>query len=129
MQLKSNQEVRNYREVIYFGLTIRQLIFSALAGGSAVGIFFLLHNRVPMEVISWICIITAVPFASFGFIRWHGMYMEDIIKVYFRSRVILGKTVFFRPKNAGKVLILQYLKDKEREELASKRKKSKKQAP
>ena len=27
MQIKSNQDVREYKEVVYFGMTLRQLIF------------------------------------------------------------------------------------------------------
>ena len=58
------------------------------------------------------------------------MYMEDIIKVFIRSRFVVGRTVYFRPQNVNKTLILTYLKEKEREEAnAAKRKKGKKQAP
>ena len=32
MQIKSNKEVRDYKEVVYFGMTIRQLLFTGLAG-------------------------------------------------------------------------------------------------
>ena len=130
MQIKSNQEVRNYKEVIYFGMTVRQLVFSALAGVSALSIFFLCNGRLPMEMVSWLCILAAVPFAAFGFIRWHGMYMEDIIKVFIRSRFVVGHTVYFRPQNDNKALIVAYLKEKEREEAnAAKRKKGKNKTP
>ena len=41
MQIKSNQDVREYKEVVYFGMTLRQLIFSGLAGASALGVYLL----------------------------------------------------------------------------------------
>ena len=111
-------------------MTVRQLVFSALAGVSALCIFFLCNGRLPMEMVSWLCILAAVPFAAFGFIRWHGMYMEDIIKVFIRSRFVVGHTVYFRPQNDNKALIVAYLKEKEREEAnAAKRKKGKKKTP
>ena len=128
MQIKSNEEAREYRAKIFFGMTLRQLLCSALAAAGAFVPFLLLQGRVPVEVISWVCILTAAPFAAFGFIRWHGMYMEEIVRVFYRSRVVLGKTVYFRPANPGKALIIQYLKDKEREEIAAKRKKAEKKA-
>ena len=30
LQIKSNKEARNYQEQVYFGLTVRQLVFSGL---------------------------------------------------------------------------------------------------
>lgn len=129
MQIKSNKEARNYQEQVYFGLTVRQLVFSGLAGAAALGVFFLAQGRLSMEVVSWLCIVVAAPFAAFGFIRWHGMYMEEIIQVLIRSRIILGKTVYFKPDNRYKAFTIDYLKEKEGEDInAAKRKKSEKEA-
>ena len=86
MQIKSNKEVRDYKEVVYFGMTIRQLLFTGLAGGAALGVYFL-------------CVAAAVPFGAFGFVQWHGMPFEQIVLVFIRSRLVLGRPVFFRPEN------------------------------
>lgn len=40
MEVKINKEIRNYTENIYFGLNLRQFIFSVLGCGIAVGLFF-----------------------------------------------------------------------------------------
>lgn len=42
MEVKINREIRNYIESIFFGLSLRQFIFSVLACGFAVGLYFLL---------------------------------------------------------------------------------------
>ena len=42
--MKINREIRNYQESIFFGLNLRQLVFSVLAIGVAVGIYFGLNN-------------------------------------------------------------------------------------
>ena len=104
MQIKSNQDVREYKEVVYFGMTLRQLVFSALAGGAALAVYFLCNRRMSMELVSWLCVAAAVPFAAFGFIRWHGMPFERIIQVFIRSRLVLGRPLFFRPENPLKAL-------------------------
>ncbi len=44
MEVKINREIRDYQESIFFGLNLRQLIFSILAIGVAVGIYFGLNN-------------------------------------------------------------------------------------
>lgn len=130
MQIKTNREVRDYKEEVYFGMNMRQLIFSALAVGAALGVYLLCNRRMPMEVVSWLCVAAAVPFAAFGFIRWHGMSFEQIIRVFIRSRLVLRKPLFFRPDNPYRTIIvsMQTQKGKVRKR-ADKRKESKIPAP
>ena len=45
MEVKINKEIRNYTESMFFGLSLRQFIFSVLACGVAVGLYFLLRPR------------------------------------------------------------------------------------
>ena len=40
MEVKINKEIRNYTESMFFGLSLRQFIFSVLACGVAVGSVF-----------------------------------------------------------------------------------------
>ena len=46
MEVKINREIRNYTESMFFGLSLRQLVFSALAVAVAVGLYFLLKPYV-----------------------------------------------------------------------------------
>ena len=54
MEVKINREIRNYTEAMFFGLSLRQFIFSICACGVAVGIYFLLKPYVGTETVSWI---------------------------------------------------------------------------
>ena len=56
MEVKINREIRNYTEAMFFGLSLRQFIFSACACVVAVGIYFLLKPYVGTETVSWMCI-------------------------------------------------------------------------
>ena len=49
MEVKINREIRNYTEAMFFGLSLRQFIFSACACVVAVGIYFLLKPYVGTE--------------------------------------------------------------------------------
>ncbi len=42
MEVKINREIRNYTESVFYGLSLRQLVFSVLAVGVAVGLYFFL---------------------------------------------------------------------------------------
>lgn len=44
LEVKINREIRDYQESIFFGLNLRQFVFSVLAIGVAVGIYFGLNN-------------------------------------------------------------------------------------
>ena len=82
MEVKINKEIRDYTEKIYFGLTLRQLIFSILACGIAVLIYFLLRDKFTIGTLSWLCILGAFPFAALGFITYNGMNAEEFIKIF-----------------------------------------------
>lgn len=62
MEVKINREIRDYTEAVFFGLSLRQIIFSVLACGAAVGIYFLLNPVLGTETTSWLCIVGAAPF-------------------------------------------------------------------
>ena len=78
MEVKINREIRNYTEAMFFGLSLRQFIFSALACGVAVGLFFLLRPHFGTETLSWVCILGASPFAMMGFVKYNSMTAESL---------------------------------------------------
>ena len=88
MEVKINREIRNYTESMFFGLSMRQFIFSILAVAVAVGLYFLLKPYVGTETVSWMCILGAAPFAALGFITYHGMTAEQFIWAWIRSELL-----------------------------------------
>ena len=85
MELKINTEIRNYTESIFFGLSVRQFIFSAAACGIAAAIYLSFNQKLGTEITSWICIFVSLPFAALGFITFQGMTFEKIVVVAFYS--------------------------------------------
>ncbi len=69
MEIKINKEIRDYKEIIFFGLSMRQFIFSLIACGISVLLYFLLRPYFGLEVLSWICILGAIPFRSIRFCK------------------------------------------------------------
>ena len=99
MEVKINKEIRDYTEAIFFGLSLRQFIFSALACGIAVGLYFLLHPYMSMETVSWICVLGAAPCVVFGFVKYHGMTAEQFIWAWIKSEILMPKKLVFRSEN------------------------------
>lgn len=108
MEVKINREIRNYTESMFFGLSMRQFIFSILAVAVAVGLYFLLKPYVGTETVSWMCILGAAPFAALGFITYHGMTAEQFLWAWLRSELLEPKELRFESSN----LYYEALKDK-----------------
>jgi len=99
VEVKINREIRDYTESMFFGLSMRQFIFSVLACGVAVGIYFGMRNYFGTETVSWMCIVGAAPFAGLGFIKYHSMTAEQFIWAWIKSEFILPKKLMFSAKN------------------------------
>lgn len=99
MEVKINREIRDYQESIFFGLNLRQLVFSILAVGVAVGIYFGLRNVLGTETVSWMCILGAVPFGAMGFIRYNGMTAEQLAVAFIKSELLMPRHLCFEGEN------------------------------
>ena len=99
MEVKINREIRNYTESMFFGLSLRQFIFSVLALGVAVLLYFVLKPYLGTETVSWVCILGAAPFAAMGFITYHGMTAEQFLWAWLRSEFIEPRFLRSEPVN------------------------------
>ena len=105
MEIKINKEIRSYQEAVFMGLSLRQLLFSILAVGAAVGVYFGLKNVLGQEIVSWLCVIAAFPFAILGFIKYHGMTAEQFLKAYIESEFLTPKELKSVPVNLYAVIL------------------------
>ena len=99
MEVKINKEIRDYTESVYFGLSLRQFIFSILACGMAVVLYFVFRPYFGIETLSWLCILGAAPFAAIGFIKYNGMNADEFLLAYIRSEFLTPKELVFNPTN------------------------------
>ena len=88
MEVKINKDIRDFSESIFFGLSMRQFIFSSLAVVVAILLYFILRNFLGIETLSWLCILGAAPFALFGFVKYNGMYAEEFIIAWIKSEIL-----------------------------------------
>ena len=109
MEVKINREIRDYQEAIFFGLNLRQLAFSILAIGVAVGVYFGLNDALGTETVSWLCVLGATPFAAMAFIRYNGMSTERFIAAYIKSELLMPKHLCYRGESVYYLALLDYL--------------------
>jgi len=99
IEIKIPKEIRDYQESIVFGLSLRQCVFSLLAIGVAVLLYFGLRNFVGDGEIGWICIVAAFPFALGGFFRYNGMNFEQFMTAVIRSELRYPKQLKYKTEN------------------------------
>jgi hypothetical protein len=99
IEVKINQEIKEYNETMFFGLSVRQFFFSLLACGVAVWVYFGCRSFLDAETLSWLCMLGAAPFAALGFVRYNGMYVEQIVRAWVRSEIKMPRKLIFTGEN------------------------------
>lgn len=99
MEVKINREIRNYTESMFFGLSLRQFVFSLFACGVAVLMYFILRPYLGIETLSWMCILAAAPFAALGFVKYNGMTAEKFAWAWVKSEFLIPKRLTFHSTN------------------------------
>lgn len=99
MEVKINREIMNYKEKVALGLSFRQFFFSILACLTALVLYFSLIHRLNKEIVSWICILGASPFALMGFLHYNGMTAEKFILAWLKTKILIPRHLVFKPTN------------------------------
>lgn len=117
MEVKVNKEIRNYTESIYFGLSLRQFLFSILACLMAVVLYFIMKPYFGLETLSWLCILGASPFAALGFVTYNGLTAEQFVWAWIKSELLIPREIKFESNNVYWEVMIPYINKKEREVL------------
>lgn len=88
MEIKIPKEIRQHRETIFFGLSLRQFLCAALAVGIAVMVYLLLSPALGKETASWLCLLAAAPVAVAGFFSYNGLTLERFLWAFLKSELL-----------------------------------------
>ena len=112
MEVKINKEIRNYTESIFFGLSLRQFLFSCTACIVALLLYFILKPYFGIETLSWVCILGAIPFAVLGFVTYNGMTAEKFIYAWIKSEFLIPKKLVFNATNIYELMLKNIERDR-----------------
>ena len=115
MEININKDIREYTEGVFFGLNLRQLVCSGLAVASAATMYFYAHNTVSQEVITYLCIAAAAPFAAIGFIKYNGMPFEKIIWAWIKDNILFPRRLTIKANNLYLKALEGYFANAEKE--------------
>lgn len=85
MECTVNREVRNYREGVVMGLSMRQTIWGGAALVIAGAANFGLRLYIGKETASVLCILLAALPAAIGFMNYQGLNFEQFARAWLRT--------------------------------------------
>ena len=118
IEIRIPKEIKNYREKLFFGLTLRQCICAGISLAICVPLYIWGHHFLPQEAISWIVVFIGAPLLSTGFFRYNDMAFEqfavEVIHFYAspQKRVYSYEPPFMELRNT-------YITDQLNEEIAA----------
>ncbi len=78
------QDVTEYKEQFFFGLTVRQFVCGIAMIALAVLTFLIGKNFIPTDILMYIVIIEVAPLAAVGFMKYNGMPFEKFASTLFK---------------------------------------------
>lgn len=122
IDIRIPKEIRNYKEKIYAGLNLRQLICVGLAICINVPLYWYGRKILGDDLASWLVMVTAVPLMSIGFIKYNGMSFEELLIAILNFELLTPQKRKYRVKNIYEILD-NYILNEELEKSRSKTRK------
>ncbi len=123
IEIRIPKEIKNYREKLFFGLTLRQSICAGVALLICVPLYIFGNKFIPQEALSWLVIIIAAPLMLAGFFRYNDMNFEQFAVEFIyhnftsQKRVYSYEPIFMELRN-------EYISDELAAEIEKKESKS-----
>lgn len=86
VEVKVPKDIKEYREKVIAGMTLKQLLCLSIAAGVniVISLIFIAWLKIPMEITSWLMILSSIPNVSFGWFKRNGLTFEVYIKQFFK---------------------------------------------
>lgn len=104
IEVRVPEEIKDYKENIIAGLSVRQLICGGIALLCGIPTFLLLKN-INMDIATYATMLVVVPAFCVGFIKKDGYTFENYIKIRMRSYFV--KTAEYMKQSPIKILFPQ----------------------
>lgn len=125
IEIKIPKEVRSYKETIFFGLTLRQIICLSIALSINVPMYIFLKPYIGDEIASWIIMFTGVPLFLVGFFKFNGLPFEKFALIVLKFKLFIPQKRKYKVENIftdiaaeqGRINIENLKKSKERKKI------------
>ncbi|MDK8275413.1 PrgI family protein [Varibaculum cambriense] len=105
LQISVPKEIKEYKQVVAFGLTLKQLLWCGAGVLTGAGVFFLIKDKVALDIVAIICMLSAIPFALMGFVNYNGMDAWELFVQWFKVTFLM-RPLKYESTNYYKDLLL-----------------------
>lgn len=105
LQISVPKEIKEYKQVVAFGLTLKQLLWCGAGVLTGAGVFFLIKDKVALDIVAIVCMLSAIPFALMGFINYNGMDAWELFVQWFKVTFLM-RPLKYESTNYYKDLLL-----------------------
>lgn len=99
IEIKIPKEIRDYREIIFAGLNLRQIISLSVAFAVNVPMYIYTKKYIGDEAASWLVMFTGVPVFLIGFIKFDGMPFEKYFQIMLRFNFLVPRKRRYKVEN------------------------------
>lgn len=107
-----NKDILKFTEKVFFGLTLKQLIYSILTIFVTVGAYYLLSKIFSSQIALIISTIIAMPIGAMGFVTYNGMEFFEFVKTVCIN-YMLPNRIFYKSKSFYNEMVICF-KNKKR---------------
>lgn len=88
IEIRIPKEIRTYKEKLFFGLNLRQLVCTLIAIIINVPLYWFGKDYIGADTASWVVIFIAMPLFMIGYFNYNGMTFEQFIKSVIQQEII-----------------------------------------
>jgi len=99
IEIKMNTEIRDYKEIIFAGLNLRQIISLVVAFAVNVPLYIYTKPHIGDDLASWLVMVTGVPVFLIGFIKFDGMPFEKYFIIMLRFNFLVPRKRKYKIEN------------------------------
>ena len=99
IEIKMNTEIRDYKETIFAGLNLRQIISLVVAFAVNVPLYIYTKPHIGDDLASWLVMVTGVPVFLIGFIKFDGMPFEKYFIIMLRFNFLVPRKRKYKIEN------------------------------
>ena len=111
IEVRIPKEIRKYKEKLFFGLTLRQSICTAIGLITSIPVYIVVSQRMGEDFASWVVIFIGMPLFLLGYFNYNGLNFEQFIVAYLQSEVIYPKKRKYKTENLYDILLEQIEKE------------------
>ena len=83
MEIDMNRDLERFKESIFMGLSLKQLLYSIMALAAGAAVVLIIYPYVGLTMAAYVAVPVVAPIALTGFYSYHGMTFMEKMKLKF----------------------------------------------